>query len=145
MRRNLIRGIGCFFLLFAVGMDIWFLGFDLPRLNAARGSGGGDAVGHITATKVLELEHGENYKATFVFTDARGGEHQIENTYPKPYWDTLQVGSEVHVRYLAADPSYAFDVESYFAKKNGATMLLICSCVAAFGLALMFLSRFARR
>jgi len=80
----------------------------MPKTRALYSDKGGRTQGVVTDKGTREGRNGTQYLVRLQFKDARGQRHAVENEYSECRWEAIPSGQELPVRYLIADPEYAF-------------------------------------
>jgi uncharacterized protein DUF3592 len=87
----------------------FYLGFvQIPKTRALYSDKAGVAQGVVTDKGTREGRNGTQYVVRLQFKDARGQRHEVENEYNACRWEAIPAGQKLPVRYLIAEPEYAF-------------------------------------
>jgi Protein of unknown function (DUF3592) len=86
-----------------------YLGFvRMPKNRALYSDKAGTAEGVVTEKGTREGRNGTEYLVRLQFKDARGQRHEVENEYGQCRWAAIPTGQKLPLRYLIADPGFAF-------------------------------------
>ena len=143
--RARLTALGTIFILASIGIGVLFFAVEYPKQAALNGPGGRETAGRVLR---LDTEHSGKYNGYFAdieYGDEQGRRHTIRAFYTMDDWSALHQSQTVRVKYLAAEPDYAVDPDSYKGRRDPRVMLIICSGMGLFGLALLVVPRLASR
>lgn len=143
-RRFGLSGFGCVLMLIACVIGGWFLFGEMPRMHATQGSEGRTAQGVLVEKFEEDTGKAHAFKARIRFQDSQGREHEIVDDFDNVRWQNLNQGEPMPIRYIAADPDYAYALNSLKGRRNPAVVLLACAGMFGFGLLLVIFDRFVR-
>ena len=142
--RRPLTVIGSIFMLAALGIGVFFFLFEYPRQAGLTGPEGRTAPGLITGLGTEQSGKYSGYFGDIQFSDEHGGPHRFRAYYSLQDWENLRRGQTVEVRYLAKEPNYAVDPNSYKGRRDPRIMVLLTFGILIFGFILFMLPRVIR-
>jgi hypothetical protein len=91
-----------------VGVSIYLAFFVMPKTRALYSDRAATTEGVVTEKGTREGRNGTEYLVRLRFKDARGRAHEVENRYQACRWEAIPTGQKLPVRYLVAEPEFAF-------------------------------------
>jgi Protein of unknown function (DUF3592) len=89
-------------------VSIYLALFVMPKTRALYSDKAATAEGVVTEKGTREGRNGTEYLVRLQFKDARGQTHEVENKYHACRWEAIPTGQKLPVRYLIAEPEFAF-------------------------------------
>jgi hypothetical protein len=128
-------------MLIAFGMGGWFLLVESPKMNAAKGSEGRTVMGTLIEKFEQDSGKAQAFKARIQFQDLTGRYHETVNDFDFEKWQALSQGEQMPVRFIAADPDYAYALDSMMAHRNPAVIISVCAGMFVIGTLLFVFGR----